>query len=207
LKNNNSFQSNNNNSQLNYNYSSGDSCNDNNFYDIQNNNYQSDVNKEIVYLKNELNNKNKIIKQQKSIIEKLQNQLNILNNNFINENKINPKQNELILLKQELNNKNEEIKRLKLNYLGNNFSNSNNSNEFTLMITFTSFDQQIYCPISCGVNDTIVKLEEKLYNKYSKYKDYNTYLTNNGNIVKRFKTIQENGIENGNIIIVNIFGQ
>ena len=67
-----------------------------------------------------------------------------------------------------------------------------------------SIDQEINYPINCNVNDSIVKLEEEVYNKYPKFKDYNTYLTINGNQIKRFKTFGENGIKKNNTIIVNI---
>ena len=62
-------------------------------------------------------------------------------------------------------------------------------------------------PIPCKNTDTFVKIEEKIYNEYPKYKDYNTYLTVNGNVIKRFKTLEENGIKSGNIIIVNIYDE
>ena len=68
-----------------------------------------------------------------------------------------------------------------------------------------SVSHDILYPITCKNNDTIVKLEEEVYNEYPKYKEYNTYLTCNGNILKRFKTIEENGIKKGNAIIVNIY--
>ena len=43
--------------------------------------------------------------------------------------------------------------------------------------------------------------------KYTQYKDYNTYLTVNGNVIKRFKTIDENKIKDGNTIIINIYDE
>ena len=77
--------------------------------------------------------------------------------------------------------------------------------EKSFAIKFSSVDQTIYnYPISCNDNDSISKLEEEVYNEYPKYKDYHTYLTVNGSIIKRFKTIKENGITKGNAIIVNI---
>ena len=54
-------------------------------------------------------------------------------------------------------------------------------------------------------NDTLVKFEELFYNEYPQYKEHNTYLTINGNSVKGFKTIEENGIKQGNVIIVDAF--
>ena len=67
-----------------------------------------------------------------------------------------------------------------------------------------SVSPDILYPINCKNNDTIVKLEEEVYNEYPKYKEYNTYLTVNGKTIKRFKTIKENEIKKGNTIIVNI---
>ena len=97
----------------------------------------------------------------------------------------------------------------------NNLKNNNDKNEITtiksdekiIAIFFTSTHQDIHRPISCKNTDVFVKIEEKIYNEYPKYKDYNTYLTVNGNIIKRFKTLEENGIKDGNTIIVNIYDE
>ena len=80
-----------------------------------------------------------------------------------------------------------------------------NKDEKRFAIFFMSVDQQIHYPIACNSNDSIVKLEEIIYNEYPQYKEYNTYLTVNGRQVKRFKTIKENGIKEGNAITVNIY--
>ena len=101
---------------------------------------------------------------------------------------------------KELNNKKEEIKHLKLKLFDNKKYNENN-----IAINFMSNDQQIHYPIPCNENDSVVKLEEEVYNQYPQYKDYNTYLTVNGRLVKRFKTLKENGIKNSNAITVNIY--
>ena len=97
----------------------------------------------------------------------------------------------------------------------NNLINNNNNSEITatksgekiIAIFFTSAHQDIHIPIPCKNIDTFVKIEEKIYNEYPKYKDYNTYLTVNGNVIKRFKTLEENGIKGGNTIIVNIYDE
>ena len=80
-----------------------------------------------------------------------------------------------------------------------------NPGEEVLAINFTSTEQDINYPMACKNTTLISRLEEKLYNKYPKYKDFQTYLTVNGNVVNRFKTVEENGIKNGNSIIVNKF--
>ena len=59
-------------------------------------------------------------------------------------------------------------------------------------------------PMICNKNDLISRLEEELYNQYPKYKELNTYLTCNGVVLKRFKTVEENNIKKGDAIIVNI---
>ena len=99
-------------------------------------------------------------------------------------------------LKNELNIKIEELNKIKLKGMidkGQIFS-----------INFMSASHDKIFPISCSSNDTLVKLEEIFYNEYPEYKEHNTYLTANGNPVKRFKTIEENGIKQGNAIIVDV---
>ena len=115
------------------------------------------------------------------------------------ENKI--KENEKI--KNELNIKNEELNKLKIKLYDIDYANKNKV-EKSFSINFMSIDQSFLYPISCNENDSIAKLEEEVYNEYPKYKEYNTFLTVNGNIIKRFKTIKENGIKKGNAILVNI---
>ena len=103
---------------------------------------------------------------------------------------------------------------LEINNLDNDNDNDNNNEikyvkpgEKILAIFFTSNQQDIHRPISCKNTDIFVKIEEQIYNEYPKYKDYNTYLTVNGNVIKRFKTLNENGIKDGNTIIVNIYDE
>ena len=106
-------------------------------------------------------------------------------------------------LEQLLNSKNLEINNLRNNNYNNNSINSTNLYGKTIAVFFTSTNQDIHRPISCKNIDTFVRIEEKIYNEYPKYKDYNTYLTVNGNIIKRFKTFDENKIKDGDTIIVN----
>jgi len=102
--------------------------------------------------------------------------------------------------------KNSEINKLKSKNDKNKITSIETEGE-TMAIFFTSNNQDIQRPISCKNTDTFVKIEEKIYNEYPKYKDYNTFLTVNGNVIKRFKTFEENGIEDGNIIVVNTYDE
>ena len=107
-------------------------------------------------------------------------------------------------LKKLLEEKNSEINNLKNN---NNMITSINSGEKIIGVFFTSTNQDIHRPIPCKNTDTFARIEEKIYNEYPKYKDYNTYLTVNGNTIKRFKTFDENKIKDGDTIIVNIYDE
>ena len=55
----------------------------------------------------------------------------------------------------------------------------------------------------CKNTDLFVRLEERLYNEYPQFKNYETYFEVKTNRIKRFKTLDENKIENG--AIINIF--
>ena len=108
-------------------------------------------------------------------------------------------------LEKQINSKNHEINNLKENNDKNkNKITSIKSGEDIIAICFISIDQNIHRPISCKKTDILVKIEEKIYHEYPEYKDYNTYLTVNKNVINRFKTLEENGIKDGNTIIVNI---
>ena len=107
-------------------------------------------------------------------------------------------------LQKLLEEKNSEINNLRNNLINNNnIITSINPGEKIFGVFFTSTNQDIHRAMACKNTDTFARIEEKIYNEYPKYKDYNTYLTVNGNIIKRFKTFDENKIKDGDTIIVN----
>ena len=55
----------------------------------------------------------------------------------------------------------------------------------------------------CKNTDLFIKLEERLYNDFPQFKNYETYFEINTRRIKRFKTIAENNIKNNDLI--NIF--
>ena len=57
--------------------------------------------------------------------------------------------------------------------------------------------------LPCKNTDLFVKLEERLYKYFSQLKNYETYFEVNTRRILRFKTIEENGIENNSLI--NVF--
>ena len=163
-----------------------------------NNNSNLNLNSEIINLKKELIEKNKIIKEKDLTIMNLKNQINIINNSNNNNLSLIEK------LQNKLKENEQELYQLK-NNLNSNQIKTNTENKWGFAISFRSNDQTINYPMICNAKDTISKLEEELYNEYPKYKDYNTYLTCNGIILKRFKTFGENNIKKGDAIIVNIY--
>ena len=159
---------------------------------------------------NEEKNKNKKLleelNKEKLKVKELNDKLKICeNSNNENNKKIKEMEKKIKEMEKIIKSKNLEINKLKSNNDKNKITNIETGE--IIAIFFTSVNQDIHRPISCKSTDTFVKIEEKIYNEYPKYKDYNTYLTVNGNVIKRFKTLEENGIEDGNTIIVNIYDE
>ena len=109
------------------------------------------------------------------------------------------------MLKQQLNNEKNK----------NNFQNinqQNNNREITyinpgekiMAINFVSMGNQDitnYC-LACKNTDLFVRLEEKLYQDFPQFKDYETYFEVRTKRIKRFKTIEENDIKSNDVISV-----
>ena len=94
--------------------------------------------------------------------------------------------------------KNNEIKELK-SRIGFDLKEG----EKLMPIIFISADQQIHYALICKNKDKFSRIEELLYEKYPEYKERENYFLHNGNKIKRFGTLKENGIFNNSIIIIN----
>ena len=141
------------------------------------------LNKINIDLTSQLNNANKTIKD---LSNKL-NSISLKNNN--NE------------LQKIINMINDEINKLKSILNGNSKDN-------ILSIGFTSCDQKINnFFLSCKDSELFVRIEEKLYDEYSEYKEKETYFMVGGNKIKRFKTLKENNIKSGSIIMLNVIDE
>ena len=55
----------------------------------------------------------------------------------------------------------------------------------------------------CKNVDLFIRLEERLYEDFPQFKEYETYFEVNGKRIKRFKTIEQNNIKTNDVI--NIF--
>ena len=139
------------------------------------------------------------MKNKNQIINNLQKELNDLKISYnYNLSLINQLQNNLKQKEQELSQLRNEL----LSY--SNLIKTDPEIKIGFAISFRSINQDIFYPIICNKNELISRLEEELYNEYPRYKEYNTYLTCNGVVLKRFKTVGENNIKKGNTILVNI---
>ena len=110
---------------------------------------------------------------------------------------------------QEINNnlykaifdKDEEIKILKIKL--NRFPFELNENEKLLTVIFTTYDEIFYYSIICKNTERFNTIENKLYDSYSEYSNPENYFIFNGRKINKVKTLEENGIKNNSIIILN----
>ena len=150
---------------------------------------------------------NKQLFEERNKNMKLEEIINNLNNMIKNLSKENEHlKNELNKLNQIIKEKNEEIQDYK-------FKNSNikeikslitsiNPGEKVFSVLFmTQGSQDIinYC-MACKNTDLFVRLEEKLYNDFPKFRNYETFFMVNAKKILRFKTLDENNIKNNDII-------
>ena len=139
---------------------------------------------------------NQIIEQQKVEISELKNKLNTIKSVDLNEIKnlrteITIKDNQLNILKKELKNNNLKITENKKINISN-----------TKMISFVSKDKKIIDVIPCIGDETFAEIEEILYRDYPDFRETNNSFFLNGKEILRFKTINDNKIENGKQIIL-----
>ena len=108
------------------------------------------------------------------------------------------------LQEKEIAQKNRELEKIlsQNNNLTDNMISITKPGEKIIAVNFvTMVNQDIinYC-LPCKLTDLFVRLEEKLYNDYPKYKNYETYFVVNTRRIKRFKTIEENNIKGNDVI-------
>ena len=94
----------------------------------------------------------------------------------------------------------DKLKKEKSNFPYNDNGNGNNE---VLAINFTSIDSRINFPIPCKKEDKFYIIEQKLYEEFPEYKNKNCYFMAKGIVIDRNKTIRENKIKSGDIILLN----
>ena len=169
----------------------------------EDNNENKSLKKEIKKLKDEndsLKKENKVLKKENSELKKeLNNIKESLNKKIVEFDNLKAS---LYSKNNELKNLNNQINDLKIN---NNPNNENVKRKDIITILFKSIDQKVEIPFSCHISDIFVRIEEQLYNEYPEYKEFNTYFTVNGRVIKRFKSIKENDLKNFDKILLNVY--
>ena len=166
------------------------------------NNFQSQIinyQNQIKELKRELNNeknKNIILKNENAT---LQNKIN----NLYNENA--SLKDKIKLLENFLDSKNIGQQKLLSDTILNNKITSIKPGEEIISVNFVSMGNNDigYYSLICKNTDLFVRLEERLYEDFPEFKNYETYFEVNTKRIKRFKTIDENKIKSKDII--NVF--
>ena len=160
---------------------------------------------------NEINNLKNQLNEEKKKNEKLYNENTNLKNiitNLNNEiNKLKQYEQKNKLLQEEINKQNIEIQKHKSDS-NTDFDEGISSvkpGEKIIAINFVSMGTQDigHYALVCKNTDLFVRLEERLYNDFPQFKNYETYFENKTKRIKRFKTLDENEIKNKDII--NIF--
>ena len=192
----------------------------NNFMNINLNNNQNLMNNNINVqpmnnmnnnLINELNHYKNENKQLKEQINNLLQEIKTLNNNLANSNQniINLQQqlfnynNQVNNLKNQLKDKERELNDLKINKSKDGYVNYNN----IMVVHFNSGDGKIDHGIKCLPTETFAEVEEKLYKIYDEYRETNNIFLAKGNVIKRFKKMSENNIQNGDKIQLQNFNE
>jgi len=83
--------------------------------------------------------------------------------------------------------------------------NSLQQNDRIISVNFVSMGSNDigHYSLICKTRDLFVNLEERLYNDFPNFKNYETYFEINGKRIKRFQTLEQNNIKNNDVI--NIF--
>ena len=194
-----------NNNFMNMNLNNNQNFMNNSFNQMNNNMSFQPINNINNNLMNELNSYKNENKQLKEQINNLQQEINRLNNNLQNEkqNVIDLQQqlfnynNQVNNLNIQLMNKDKELDIIKMNKSKDGYVNYKN----IMVVHFMSGDGEINQGINCLPTETFAEVEEKLYKIYNEYREaYNNTFLANGNVIKRFKTMSENKIKNGDKI-------
>ena len=90
----------------------------------------------------------------------------------------------------------------KLRFLLNKNNNVNTDSEKIfkndiIVVNFNSMDGNINYGIAAEKKDLFAEIEEKLYQQYPQYRETNNNFIANGAQILRFKTIEQNKIQNG----------
>ena len=119
---------------------------------------------------------------------------------------INKEKNKIEELKKENNNLKQKLENynLKNTKKSEYLVKSINQGDKILAVNFVSIGNKDieHYNLICKNSDLFISLEERLYEDFPKFKEYNTLFKVNGKTMKRFKTIDENNIQNNDVISI-----
>ena len=160
--------------------------------DIYNNSNTFAVLNENKKLKEKIIEANQKIEAQKKEIQELKYQISMIKSEGMTQ---------VNSLVEIIDKKDKQIKQLR-DKPNNKNVNSVNINDIKT-VQFMSTDAKVNFAIACIGTETFSVVEEKLYKEYPEYRETNNVFLFKGNVIKRSKTINENGIKNGDTIILN----
>ncbi len=73
-----------------------------------------------------------------------------------------------------------------------------------MSIIFISSDQNIIFSFICKNTDIFSFVENKFYEKYTEYKEFDNYFISNGKEINKNESLDENKIKNNDIITIFI---
>jgi len=159
------------------------------------------VNDKIINLSNDYTN-NGMIKILQSRINEFNRKLNELKN----ENKLLiDKNNDLQNINNEYKSKIKKLESEKDKKNDKKQLNSFKNSDKIISVNFISIARQDigHYSLVCKDTDLLVRLEERLYEDFPQFKNYDNYFEVNCKRILRFKTLAENGIKNNDVI--NVF--
>ena len=119
---------------------------------------------------------------------------------------LNKEKNKIEELKKENNNLKQKLENynLKNTKKSEYLVKSINQGDKILAVNFVSIGNKDieHYNLICKNSDLFISLEERLYKDFPKFKEYNTLFKVNGKTIKRFKTINENNIQNNDVISI-----
>ena len=175
--------------------------NNNQLFQSNNSFYES----QITELKKQLideKNKNKKLLDENTYLKGTINNLNLkIEKMRKNEEKIKILENEIFKKNLEIQNYQSNLNNNKNEYL----ITSIKPGEKIFTINFVSMGNQDigHYSLACKNTDIFVRLEEKLYNDFPQFKDFETFFEVRGRRIKRFKSMDDNHIRNNDVL--NIF--
>ena len=174
---------------------------------------------ENILLKKKLIITDKLLIKEKNLTQQLSERIKLLEGQLREEKKKNmdlvEKNKEFEKIKNSYNNKDsmmnlmnkllskeEEIQELKSRYPFELLKD-----EKLLSLIFVSCNQEIHYSIICKDSDKFTIVENLLYDEYPKYRESENYFLFNGEKINKYKTLKENNLKNGSIILLNQFNE